>query len=63
MEAISRGQIIRVRGAVGGPSDRAAVLEVAQVVRVIDADGKLAAMAHVEKGRLYPDKVFVTPGV
>jgi len=60
-EAISRGQIIRIRGQVSGPTDPAAVLEQADVVRVIDERGSLAAMAHVTKGRLYPDKVFVTP--
>jgi tRNA pseudouridine55 synthase len=30
------------------------------LVRVIDEAGRLAAMAHVRAGRLYPDKVFVT---
>ena len=60
-EAIARGQIIRVRGQVTGPVDPAAVLEQADVVRVLDERGSLAAMAHVAKGRLYPDKVFITP--
>ena len=60
-EAIARGQIIRVRGAVSGPLDPAAVLENADVVRVLVERGSLAAMAHVSKGRLYPDKVFITP--
>ncbi len=60
-EAIARGQIIRVRGAVSGPLDPAAVLENADLVRVLDERGSLAAMAHVTKGRLYPDKVFITP--
>ena len=60
-EALARGQIIRVRGSVSGPADPAAVLEDAEVVRVVDAAGRLAAMAHVRKGRLYPDKVFITP--
>ena len=60
-EAIARGQIIRVRGQVSGPVDPAAVLEHADVVRVLDERGSLAAMAHVSKGRLYPDKVFITP--
>ena len=59
--AIARGQIIRVRGTISGPVDPAVVLEQADVVRVLDARGSLAAMAHVTKGRLYPDKVFVTP--
>lgn len=60
-EAIARGQIIRVRGEVAGPVDPGAVLEHAEVVRVLDERGSLAAMAHVSKGRLYPDKVFITP--
>jgi tRNA pseudouridine55 synthase len=60
-EAIARGQIIRVRGSISGPLDPAAVLESAEAVRVLDARGSLAAMAHVDKGRLYPDKVFITP--
>ncbi len=59
--AIARGQIIRVRGEVTGPLDPAAVLENAELVRVLDERGSLAAMAHVSKGRLYPDKVFITP--
>ena len=60
-EALARGQIIRVRGQVSGPADPAAVLDDAEVVRVVDEAGRLAAMAHVKKGRLYPDKVFITP--
>jgi tRNA pseudouridine55 synthase len=60
-EAIARGQIIRVRGQVSGPVDPAAVLEHAEIVRVLDGRGSLVAMAHVTKGRLYPDKVFITP--
>ncbi len=60
-EALAKGQIIRVRGQISGPPDPAAVLDEAQVVRVVDEAGHLAAMAHVRKGRLYPDKVFITP--
>lgn len=60
-EAIARGQIIRVRGQISGPLDPAAVLEGAETVRVLDERGSLTAMAHVSKGRLYPDKVFITP--
>jgi hypothetical protein len=37
------------------------VLENADLVRVLDERGSLAAMAHISKGRLYPDKVFITP--
>jgi tRNA pseudouridine55 synthase len=61
MEAIARGQIIRVRGAVSGSVDPAVVLESAEIVRVLDDRGRLVAMAHVTKGRLYPDKVFIAP--
>lgn len=60
-EAIARGQVVRVRGMVSGPVDPASVLESAEVVRVLDERGVLVAMAHVTKGRLFPDKVFITP--
>ncbi len=60
-EAVARGQIIRVRGQVSGPVDPRAVLEEASVVRVMDERGSLVAMGHVAKGRLYPDKVFISP--
>jgi len=62
-EAIARGQIIRIRGQVSGPVDPALVLEAAEVVRVLDESGKLVAMGHVTKGRLFPDKVFITPNI
>jgi tRNA pseudouridine55 synthase len=69
MAAIARGQIIRVRGAVAeraagpatavpGPVDEAGR---GQVVRVVDAAGRLAAMARLAQGRLYPEKVFIGP--
>jgi tRNA pseudouridine55 synthase len=61
-EALARGQIIRVRGDVAGPAAAAAVRVGAPVVRVTDDAGRLVAMAHVQEGRLYPDKVFITPG-
>lgn len=60
-EALARGQIIRVRGQVSGDADPGAVLDEARLVRVVDGSGRLSAMAHVKKGRLYPDKVFITP--
>jgi len=34
--------------------------DVATVVRVVDEAGRLAAMAHLREGRLYPDKVFIS---
>jgi hypothetical protein len=51
-----------------GPDDNrcyigAVVLGEARVVRVVDGAGRLTAMAHVKDGRLYPDKVFITPEV
>ena len=61
LEAIARGQIIRIRGAVSGPVDPAVVLEGAEIVRAHDDRGSLVAMAHTQGGRLYPDKVFITP--
>jgi tRNA pseudouridine55 synthase len=72
MEAIARGQVIRVRGVIAAPAHMAPAGRAraggtpgpgrVDIVRVVDAAGKLAAMAHLEGGRLYPDKVFVTPG-
>jgi tRNA pseudouridine(55) synthase len=32
-----------------------------RLVRVTDGSGRLLAMGHVRSGRLYPDKVFITP--
>jgi tRNA pseudouridine55 synthase len=60
MAAIARGQIIRVRGtvAVPGAADESGR---GQVVRVVDAAGRLAAMARLAQGRLYPEKVFIGP--
>jgi tRNA pseudouridine55 synthase len=60
-EALARGQIIRLRGQISGSADPAVVLSEAQLVRVVDESGRLAAMAHVKQGRLYPDKVFISP--
>ena len=62
-EALGRGQVIRVRealpaGADEGPPDGD---ETGRLVRVTDEAGRLVAMGHVRSGRLYPDKVFITP--
>ncbi len=62
MAAIARGQVIRLRGPLAAPVEQAARPGTANVVRVLDTAGRLAAMAHLEGGRLFPDKVFVTPG-
>jgi tRNA pseudouridine55 synthase len=61
LAGIARGQIVRVRGGVAGPVDPAVVLGGTTDVRAIDERGKLVAMAHTKDGRLYPDKVFITP--
>lgn len=53
--ALARGQIIRHRaggGLVAGPDG---------LLRVVDEHGRLAAIARLEGGRLYPQKVFVVP--
>ena len=60
-EAIARGQIVRVRGDVSGPLSPTVVLEAAQDVRVLDERGTLVAMAHTQGGRIYPEKVFISP--
>ncbi|MGD8485873.1 MAG: tRNA pseudouridine(55) synthase TruB [Chloroflexota bacterium] len=59
--SIARGQIVRVRGEVSGPVDPALVLAGAGTVRAVDERGALVAMAHTRDGRLYPDKVFISP--
>lgn len=56
LAALSRGQIVRLRGVPmpePGPGG---------LVRVTDADGRLVAMARIDEGRLRPDKVFLAPG-
>lgn len=59
--AIARGQIVRLHAPLsrtdGMPRDDSEE----PLVRLVDSDGKLAAMAVVRKGRIYPSKVFVTP--
>jgi len=55
LAGLARGQIVRLRGETmptPGP---------AGLVRVLAADGRLAAMARVDGGRLHPEKVFVEP--
>jgi tRNA pseudouridine55 synthase len=63
LDALARGQVV------GLPRDSAApgpaLVSSAPggaLVRVVASDGRLAAMAHVRGRRLFPDKVFVTPG-
>jgi len=53
LTGLARGQIVRFRGdtvPAPGPSG---------LVRVLAADGRLAAMARLDGGRLHPEKVFL----
>jgi tRNA pseudouridine55 synthase len=55
LAGLSRGQMVRLRGETlpaPGP---------AGLVRVLSPDGRLAAMARVDAGRLQPEKVFLEP--
>ncbi len=57
LAGLARGQVVRFRGEplpAPGP---------AGLVRVLSPDGRLAAMARVDGGRLHPEKVFVEPPV
>ena len=58
--ALAQGQVVRLRSRLPGPADGSGALDVATVVRVVDEAGRLAAMAHLREGRLYPDKVFIS---
>jgi tRNA pseudouridine55 synthase len=64
--ALAQGQVVRIRqrrGSVGlaeARTQEAGSPEEGAVVRVVDEAGRLAAMARVRDGRLYPDKVFIT---
>jgi tRNA pseudouridine55 synthase len=55
LHALARGQVVRHRGATlpeAGPGG---------MVRVVDSAGRLAVMARVDTGRLFPEKVFILP--
>ncbi len=55
LAGLGRGQVVRPRGGslpAPGPGG---------LVRVLAPDGRLAAMARVDAGRLHPEKVFVEP--
>jgi len=54
LDALSRGQVVGLDKAVAPAEDA--------LVRVVDSEGRLAAMARVRGRRLFPDKVFVAPG-
>jgi tRNA pseudouridine55 synthase len=54
LRVLARGQAIRHRGTpTATPQDG--------LMRVVDGQGRLAAMARLESGRLHPEKVFVAP--
>lgn len=56
LAALSRGQVVRLRGGVPhGIAD-------GEVIRVVDPGGRLAAVARLRSGRLHPDKVFDVTG-
>jgi tRNA pseudouridine55 synthase len=67
LASLARGQVIPVRGALavatGGGVDAEASEGATRAVRVMDEEGRLAAMAHIERGRIVPDKVLVAPAV
>jgi tRNA pseudouridine55 synthase len=55
LAGLSRCQVVRLRGVTlpaPGPAD---------LVRIVAPDGRLAAMARIDGGRLHPEKVFVEP--
>jgi tRNA pseudouridine55 synthase len=55
LASLLRGQVVRARGVslpTPGPDGQ---------VRVVTADGRLAAMARVDTGRLHPEKVLLDP--
>lgn len=62
MAALARGQVVRPRGEVASEvAVRAPQAPRGTPWRVIDAAGRLAAIARLEGGRLHPEKVFVAP--
>ncbi len=64
-EALSEdapGDLPAVVGAREGVPGPGPVVAPIALVRVVDADGRLVAMARLAGGRLHPDKVFVAPG-
>lgn len=61
MAAIARGQIIRLHSPLPRPEGSADPSSNEPLVRLVDEGGRLAAMGRVRKGRIYPDKVFISP--
>ncbi len=63
LDALSRGRVVGLPRAAAGEGPPLASSEPGgALVRVVASDGRLAAMAHVRGRRLFPDKVFLTPG-
>ena len=61
MAAFSRGQVVRPRGEVASEvAARAPHVAHGTPWRIVDAAGRLVAIARLEGGRLHPEKVFVT---
>jgi hypothetical protein len=62
--ALARGQVVRAPAGITATPSAAgqAVGAGVHVIRVVDDAGRLVAMAQLRAGRLYPDKVFVSPG-
>jgi tRNA pseudouridine55 synthase len=62
LAALARGQVVRPRGAVASAVAAGATRGPRTAPwRVLDAAGRLAAIARLEGGRLHPEKVFVAP--
>ena len=59
--AIARGQVVRLHVPLSRSEGSAREDAEEPLVRLIDVEGKLAAMGIVRKGRIYPSKVFVRP--
>jgi len=55
LAGLARGQVVRLR------SDAPPAPGPSGLVRVLSADGRLAAMARLDAGRLHPEKVFLEP--
>ena len=55
LEALSRGQVVRLRGPLPAEAEEGGI------TRVVDDEGRLVAMARLQAGRIHPDKVFAVP--
>lgn len=59
--AIARGQVVRLHTPLPRVDGATREDSAEPLVRLIDPEGRLAAMAVVRKGRIHPSKVFVRP--